>query len=231
MSRSTHHEVSKGKILITGVLLAFSLVLFSASSATAACNKFGRGKDCQQPTPAPQGFSKVNVTGDNADSGSEPLDCTSGAGNTSAGGSYACVPPTDMYLSTIRFTGIFANKNWDLCHALDSGAILHPEDFSYGWLDDCADGTCAVAVNMAFSGAGVEARTGGKADKLNVVMSTTLATEVSPDPFGPPRQKQLMVINQINLDFIKSASGRSVGTCAWYSDLSGDQITVVSFGD
>jgi hypothetical protein len=70
---------------------------------------------------------------------------------------------------------------------------------------------------MSFSGADVEAETNGKADELNVTLYTTIAPPMGTgDPFWG--RKQTMLFDRIQLDFIRSSTGRAIGSCMWYAD-------------
>lgn len=228
------------KFLVAGLLASSIVVLLASSSAMAACNKFGRGKDCQQPTPTPPGFTEAWLYSSNFDSGFDPLSCASGA-NTTASGNYFCAAPLpEALLSTRTLTGIFAQKNWDLCHALDPadgrfGVLLTPDTVSYGWTDSCADALCATEFRMTFSGADVAAETNGKADLMNVTLHATIAPPAGTgDPFNG--RKQTMLFDRVQLDFFRSNNGRGVGSCMWYMDIlnfSGDfaQGKAVSHGN
>ena len=205
-------------------VLAFSmLALLASPSAMAACNKFGRGKDCAQPTPTPPGFTEAYLYSSNFDSGFDPLLCASGA-NTTAGGNYSCAAPLpEVLLSTRALTGIFAQKNWDLCHALDPidgrfGVLLTPDALSYGWTDSCSDGLCATEFRMSFSGEDVEAATNGKAGLMNVTLHAAIAPPTGTgDPFRD--RKQTMLFDRVQLDFFRANNGREVGSCVWYMDI------------
>lgn len=236
----THKITSSFRILGAAVLASSMLALLAAPSAMAACNKFGRGKDCQQPTPTPPGFTEAWLYSSNFDSGFESLSCASGA-NTTASGNYSCAAPLpEVLLSTRTLTGIFAQKNWDLCHALDPadgrfGVLLTPDTVSYGWTDSCADALCATEFRMAFSGDDVAAETNGKADLMNVTLHATIAPPAgTDDPFNG--RKQIMLFDRVQLDFFRSNNGREVGSCMWYMDIlnfSGDfaQGKAVSHGN
>lgn len=230
----THHHRSNFRFLVAALLAASMFVLLASPSAMAACNKFGRGKDCAQPTPTPPGFTEAYLYSSNFDSGENPLFCESGPGNTTANGDYSCAGTLpEVYLSTLALTGIFSQKNWDLCHALNpgdgrTGVFLTPDAMSFGWTDSCSDdGLCATEFRMSFSGVDVEAETNGKADELNVILYATIApTSVVDDPFQLPIEKQTMVFDRVQLDFVRSSTGRAVGSCMWYTDtlnFSGNQ--------
>ena len=236
----THKFTSSFRFLAAAVLASSMLALLAAPSAMAACNKFGRGKDCQQPTDTPPGFTEAWLYSSNFDSGFDPMSCASGA-NTTASGNYSCAAPLpEVLLSTRTLTGIFAQKNWDLCHALDPadgrfGVLLTPDTVSYGWTDSCADALCATEFRMAFSGDDVAAETNGKADLMNVTLHATIAPPAgTDDPFNG--RKQIMVFDRVQLDFFRSNNGRAVGSCLWYMDIlnfTGDfaQGKAVSFGE
>ena len=98
-----------------------------------------------------------------------------------------------------------------------------PNQFSYGWLDDCSDGDCAVVASVFFSGSEVEDLTSGIADQLNVSAFGRLYGAFG-DPFAV---NQDVVIERLNLAFSNSPRGRSAGTCDWYSDLSLEDIQMM----
>lgn len=216
-------------VLSIGVLV-LSASMFAASTASAACNKFGRGKDCPQPNPTPPNSTVAELIGSNFDSGTS-MDCSTGI-NTSAGGTYFCAAPPPIFMSTRKFTGIFNKQSWDLCNTLNqadsNGLELIPDEFSYSWLDDCSDGLCQMAVRMVFSGAEVEDATPGNADQMNVILNATIALpEGQLDPFAYAKLGP-MTIDRVDLEFFRSSNGKSAGTCAWFTDLSGLQATFES---
>jgi hypothetical protein len=222
---------SRCRSVLFGSALLLSASLFAASTATAACNKWGRGKDCPQPNPTPPNSTIAELIGSNFDSGTS-MDCESG-NNTSAGGTYFCTAPPSIFMSTRKFTGIFNKQSWDLCNTLNqpdsNGLELVPDEFSYSWLDDCSDGLCQMAVRMVFSGAEVEAVTPGNADRMNVALNATIALPQGiSDPFAYAKLGPI-AIDRVDLEFFRTASGKSAGTCAWFSDLTGSQATFENF--
>lgn len=215
------------KLLAAGSLALVMCALFASPSAMAACNKKGRG-NCPDPTPTLPGFAEAYLLSSKFDSGEFPLMCASASGNTTASGNYFCDAPMDeIFLSTRTLTGIFAQKNWDLCHALDptdgrAGVVLMPDEVSYGWTDECGDAQCGTEFRMSFSGLDVEAETNGKADQLKV----TLFADIFPpsgttDPFryDPSHKNQPMEFNRIQLEFFRGNNARAVGSCMWYTDV------------
>lgn len=216
------------KLLACGSLALVMCALFASPGAMAACNKKGRG-NCPEPTPTPPGSTFAELYSSNFDSGE--YECsTAGNANTTLSGNYYCDTDTsvdDVYLSTRTLTGNFAQKNWEICHALDptdgrSGVFLAPDDVWYGWTDDCGDALCDVEFRMSFSGVDVLGETSGKADQLNVTLFATIAPpRGTTDPFryDPNRKNQPMQFDRIQLEFFRSSNGRSVGTCMWYTDV------------
>jgi len=212
------------KLLATGSLVLVMCAVFASPSALAACNKKGRGKDCAQPSPTPPGFTEAYLYSSNFDSGEDPLLCSAAAGtNTTNSGNYFCaLPVEEVFLSTRMLTGNFAQKNWDLCHALDptdgrAGVLLMPDEVSYGWTDACAEGLCGTEFRMFFSGDDVDAETNGKADQMKVTLSGSILTdEGTEDPFRVG--KKIMLFDRVLLEFFRSSNDRAVGSCMWYTD-------------
>jgi len=226
MSSFTIRESSCIKVIFAGVLLAFLSATFLASSASAACSKSGKGAGCQQRSDVPDNQTSAGLLGSELATSAE-MSCGSGA-NTTASGNYFCdgaLPSVSM--STEHMTGLFSRRFWEICRTFSqpgsAGTSLIPDQFSYGWLDDCSDGDCVAEVRMSFSGTQLATLTAGNADQLHVSLFGRIYG-ASGDPFAVDQD---IVIERVNLKFSDSASGKATGTCDWYSDLNLQNIQVM----
>jgi hypothetical protein len=78
-----------------------------------------------------------------------------------------------------------SQRNAGMCGIMDTASGLDPsargpflstpDEFSYGWTDNCTDGGCNVEVSMAFSGQDVIDLTEGRSDQLVIVMRASVA--------------------------------------------------------
>lgn len=108
-------------------------------------------------------------------------------------------------------------KDGDLCHAMNAG--LHengplesiPDEFSYGWTDDCSEGQCAVEISLHFSGDDVFELSGGRSDQINIIMYTSISDSlVNDDPFT---EVQALSIDIMEAEFNKLGTSRTLVQC------------------
>jgi len=234
MLRFTFRGISPYRTFAAGVLLIVACAVLAPCSAQAGCNQKGKGRDCNVVSSLDSNSSLAAIDGTHFYFESDAwATCASAANNSADSGSYLCSDPPTMFLSTRLLTGIFANRFWDICHSFtpgdgEEGFVLTPDDVSYGWIDDCSDGDCAVEVRAEFSGLDLEDLTDGKADRLNMVMHGKVYDALEADPFA---EDQIVIIDRIGLAFFRPGSDRNAGTCDWYTDLSGAQVILDSLDE
>jgi len=222
------------RIFAAGVLLIAACAIVVPCSAQAGCNQKGKGRDCKGVTSLDSNSSLAAIDGTHFYFDADALlKCTSAATNTADSGAYFCSDPPDLFMSTRMMTGMFARRFWDICHTFlpgdgENGFLLTPDAVSYGWIDDCSDGDCAIELQAEFSGLDLEALTHGDADRLNMVMHGKVYDALEADPFA---QDQIVIIDRIGLAFFRPGSDRSAGTCDWYTDLSEDQVGLYSLDE
>ncbi len=220
--------------ILGGFILTLVMCMFIAPAAMA-CNAKGKGKDCPPLNPPALGDSLVVLTGllvHDIDFGHAARTCNSGQDISNASGDYHCdvTPDNDIIMNTQGLTVIFNKKNQRICNSfaflgLGEPAELSMDDgsFNYGWTDDCSNG-CSIEVRMTFSGDQILDATDSKADSLDVVMTGTIDTAI-PDgnPFLPD---QNIFIETMDFNFKKPGSGRTAGSCMFYTNpaLTSPQI-------
>jgi len=229
MSSFTIRESSSIKFVIAGLVAAtvFAVVFASNAWAGSGCSKSGKGKGCEQVSIVASHQTGAALLGSNIATASE-LGCESDAGNMTTGGNYSCKGDLPLVsISTAELNGLFSRRYWEICRTFSNpataGVDLAPDQFSYGWLDDCSDGDCAVEATVSFSGSELLDITSGSADQLVVSAYGRIYGTLS-DPFA---ENQEVVIERLNLAFSKSTTGRSTGTCDWYSDLNLEDIQMM----
>lgn len=241
MLNLTHKNTSRITRILGGFILTIVMCMFIAPGAMA-CNAKGKGKDCPPLNPPTEGHSVVVITGSlvhDYDSENVARPCGSGQNISNASGDYHCdvAPYNDIVMNTQGLTVIFNKKNQRICNSfafpgLGEPAILTMDNgsFNYGWTDDCSDG-CSIEVRMTFSGDQIFDATDGKADSLDVVMTGTIDA-ATPDG-NPFLQAQDILIETMDFDFKKPGSGRTAGSCMFYTNpaLTFAQIQFTSVDD
>lgn len=227
MSLFTIRESSSIKSLAAKVLLALVFAIFFASNASAGCSKSGKGRSCDQDSTVASNQTSAALVGSKFSTASE-LSCNSSPGNMTTSGNYLCAGGLPaVTISTSELSGLFSRRYWEICRTFNqpgtAGVALVPNQFSYGWLDDCSDGDCAVVASASFSGSELEGLTSGTADQL-VVSAYGRLYDASADPFA---ENQDVVIERLNFAFSNSTTGRKAGTCDWYSDLNLEDIQMM----
>ena len=234
------------RYFIFSMFMTVLLALLVAPGAMAGC-KNGKGK-CKNPpipdnTSASHGSSTAvfHPDGNMHVEGSGYLRCGTGAAElTVANGDYFCdTPLPEFYISTASFTGHFNKKFTDICGSLGNTtepgdqnfAILTPYEFSYGWRDDCTDGSCRIEISMKFSGSDIFTETEGEADQLSIVISGaawdfTLAEDEANPFYG---QDILVDVDSATLEFGLTGKKRSVGLCPFGVDKNDENQSVTFF--
>jgi len=202
-----------------------------APAAMAGCAN-GKGK-CNNPPPDPTpvsaGFSTASfdIQGNMHVEDGGYLSCNTGVDPTVANGEYHCVGPDDgplpeFHISTASFTGLFNNKYREICGYLGNTtqpdhhnfAMLAPYEFSYGWRDDCTDGSCRIEISMMFSGAQVSAVTQNEADQLSIVIGGWIYPTLEENEANPFHLQEVFVgIDSATLEYGLTGKKRSVGFC------------------
>lgn len=223
-----YHSAPRKALLLT---VSLGMAALLTAPGVMAC-KPGKGK-CPLPNPAPEGFSlafldSANIHIEGLEPGEyEELVCQSEAGATTSSGNYNCnVNGLEVHILTGKFTGDFNKKFWDLCHTFhhvthgDAG-LMTPTYFSYGWLDDCTDGNCAIAVRFAFEGQAVLDETFGEADQLSVEM--TGMWQPGGDPLNATNpfvgEDPAVEIDTVYLEFGNTGQKRLAAACNWNVSL------------
>ncbi len=227
----TRPNTSRITRILGGFILILVMSMFIAPGAMAGCNKKGKGKDCPDPGPDPNppapGNSLVAFTGsliqDYSNPGDVDRDCATETGISNASGNYNCMVAgrPDVSMNTQGLTALFKKSHRTICNSfatglLDPPAVLSPDaGFSYGWTDDCTDGSCAVEVRVTFSGSQILAATSDKADSLDVVMTGTIDT--TGDDGNPFLLDQDVFIDNMEFNFKKPGRNRTAGRCMFYT--------------
>ena len=237
---------------IFGLLMTAFLALFVAPEAMAGCAN-GKGK-CKKNPPPPDttiitpGSSTAffDVEGNIHIEDGGDLSCGTGADLTVANGDYFCGGPggignplPEFHISTASFTGLFNNKYREICSYLGNTpqpgdhnfAILTPDEVSYGWRDDCTDGSCRIEISMKFSGPDILAETENTADQLSIVIGGWIEPTLEDDEANPfYMQEALVEVDRATLEFGLTGKKRGVGLCPFGVDKKdGNQsVTFVS---
>ena len=223
---------------IFGLLMTAFLALFVAPEAMAGC-KNGKGK-CNSPPPPDNttitpGSSTASFDGEgnmHIEKDGGYVSCGTGADLTVASGDYFCDGPDgsslpEFHITTASFTGHFNKKYREICSYLGNTpqpgdhnfAKLTPDEVSYGWRDDCTNGSCRIEISMKFSGQDIRTETDNKADQLSIVLSGTAYPQLDGDEANPFYMQEVYVdIDSATLDFGLTGKRRSVGLCPFSVD-------------
>jgi len=224
-------------LVLTALLLG---CLLAAPDAFGGCNKWGKGKDCSpNPNPIVPGSAIIQID-DVApcmcvkehpmpEMWMGSMSCESGANISNTEGEYYCdVQPLDVVvLVTHHMSMNFNQKYAKICNSLsfDNVSVGHPDEVSFGWTEDCYDGTCGMDMNMAFSGPRLLELTDGASDALSLVLHGTIETVPggNGNPFTVPQD---IGFDSADLVFLKPGSTKIAGICTLYMD--GTQILSVT---
>lgn len=224
MNVRTHNRFSTSIKFITAISLVFLLALFAMPSAFAGkpggdnC-KPNKHKICPPPEPFPGGedpntsgrFENENFFFFNSDDINfvkAGLDFDSG--DFVMEGSSPEIFIDSRYLNKLQLKG---PPNSTLCRAFEDNAVgLFADSFSYGWVDNCTDGSCAVELRLSFS-QGISELTNGESDQLDFVMHATIDdTGNAANPFAEPQD---LLLYQTEVSFKKPGTTRTAVQCRW----------------
>ena len=249
--KSARFVLKVPKYFIFGVLMTAFLALFLAPEAMAGC-KNGKGRCKNPPPPDNTTASSGSSTASFDDEGNmhiedgSYLSCVTGTDLTVASGDYFCNGPDgslpEFHIKTASFTGLFNKKYRKICGYLSDTpqpgthnfAKLTPDEVSYGWRDDCTNGSCRIEISLKFSGEEILTETDNDADQLSIVLSgwadpyPTLKEDEA-NPFY--KQKEVFVdVDSATLEFGLTGKRRSVGLCPFGVDKNDDyqSVTFVS---
>jgi hypothetical protein len=110
-------------------------------------------------------------------------------------------------LSKLQVKG---KPNSTICRTMEGNTtVLFPEEFSYGWTDDCTDDGCAVEIRFSFSGMGF--LTDGLSDQADFVMHAVID---NPDGYANPFfVDQDLSIYMFEVDYKKPGTSRTLAKC------------------
>jgi hypothetical protein len=104
-----------------------------------------------------------------------------------------------------------------LCRKIEDDTVLFAETYSYGWVDDCRDGDCAIEIRLSIGGPGslseeaILALSDGKSNQVDFVFhSVIMGTE--PNPFTEPQD---IPIHRTVADFKKTGTTRTLVKCEY----------------
>jgi len=243
MNGNSSRLVQKGpRYFIFGMFMTLLLALFLAPGAMAGC-KNGKGK-CKNPPPDPTPASNGTSTAFFDKDGnihvehSGELSCNTGADLTVANGDYFCNDPlAEFHITTASFTGLFSKRYREICGYFGNTsqlgdhnfAMLTPDEFSYGWRDDCTNGSCRIEISIKFSGPEIMGKTQNKADQLSIVLSGW-AEETPVDDANPFYLEDVIIdVDSATLEFGLTGKRRSVGLCPFRVDKNDENQSVTFY--
>lgn len=226
MLKTAHQPLHPVRFLACILVIVVTAVLL-APDALAACNKKGKGKDCNL-TPVPPGDAVFQVIDDHPcmctgfprpEFEAPPMVCHSGQ-NTFQSGEYGCdlTGLETVAMMTHHMVMVSNRKSTQICNSLafDPSEPGTPDSVAMSWTDDCSDGSCGLEVSMDFSGEEVMSFTGGAADTMSLVLYGEMQTGAGfgGDPFAVP---QSVAIESIDVLFTRPGSTRIAGMCTFYT--------------
>jgi hypothetical protein len=225
----TASQGHSSKQFLSTVLLVLLAGLFFAPSAMSGkpqpgtCSgKYRNDPSCSpNPNPPPAGWASVFFD-DTSEFfyenkrlyGGESGFCQSAAsGNTTASGTYDCFDVGDIHVKATEVSMLFNNKYRTICTSYNQGTTLAVDSLTFGWTDDCADGSCGVEIQVSSSAPVIYTATGGAADRLDLVLNGTIEGSTEPNPFVNIADVD---ITSIDMVFWKPQSTRIAGLCTAY---------------
>ena len=205
-------------ILLAGLFFAPSAM--SGKPAPGTCSgKFRNEPNCS-PSPNPPPYGEASVFFDDINPifaekkrlyGGESGFCESAAsGNTTASGTYNCADVGDIHVKAAEVTMLFNNKYRTICTTYNQGTTLTVDSLTFGWTDDCTDGSCGVEIQVSSAAPVIYTATGGAADRLDLVLNGTIEGSTGPNPFVEIADVD---ITSIDMVFWKPQSTRIAGVC------------------
>jgi hypothetical protein len=104
----------------------------------------------------------------------------------------------------------------ELCRLLEDDIMLYAEAYSYGWVDDCRDGDCAIEIRFTIGGPGSISGTDilefsdGKSNQIDIVMHSVIMDSTDPNPFMVARD---IPISRTVAEFKKTGTSRTLVKC------------------
>lgn len=223
------HNHTRYRQAVAAFILIFIASLFLAPAAFAGCkNNKGKCNQPPNPTPASPGNSIAYFDDSNIhlEEGGAFLECNSEVGNIAGSGSYFCTGENSgalplVHLTTLGFTGLYSNKDEEDCKALQykvfrddhAYAMLEPDTFTYGWVDDCTDTSCRIEIKIAFSGPEILEETGVDADEMTVILGGVIVDTPVDEPNPFLRRTVEVWADGATIEYRQSGRKRAVAVC------------------
>jgi len=219
------HNIFSGPRGVVAVLLVVCLSVFVASPAFAQCKTHGRNKTpCINPLEGVDSYNTAQFSDQYVYMDGAQVFRRSGTSTLQSGDYIEQGVPSLVELATDDLSRASDSKrNAAMCGLLDTASVLDPgangplvstpDEFSYGWSDDCTDGQCLVEVSLSFSGQDVLDLTGGQSDQLVVVMQTTVSSPVGQlEPFLSARK---VSISSMLATYNRAGTSRPLVNCTF----------------
>ena len=119
----------------------------------------------------------------------------------------------DIVIDTAQLSKLQLKGRTEICRQLENNTTgLRPDEFSYGWVDDCTDGDCAVEIRLVFT-QGVSELTEGESDRVDFLMEAVVS---NPDSYHNPFvvEQELRVV-RMQADYKKPGTTRTSARCQW----------------
>ena len=104
----------------------------------------------------------------------------------------------------------------ELCRLLEDDIMLYAETYSFGWVDDCRDGDCAIEIRLTIGGPGsmsgpeILEFSDGKSNQIDIVMHSVIMDSIDPNPFMVARD---IPISRTVAEFKKTGTSRTLVKC------------------
>lgn len=224
MNISIHQSVTRPRGVVF-VLLAVCLALFMASSAAAQdCKPKGRNKTpCINPLEGVESYNQAQFN-DNFVAMEARTFRRQDTASLVSGDYVEQGAPSWVEIATDNLSrSADAKRHIGMCGIMDTASVLDPDamgpflstpyEFSYGWADNCTDGSCLVEVSMSFSGQDVIDLTSGRSDQLVIVMQAMVANpNENLEPFLAPTK---ISISSMLATYNKIGTSRPLVNCSF----------------
>lgn len=223
--KTTIHQRVAGPHRAFSLLIFLLLALFLAVPAYACHQGKPHGRDktpCRNLLEGIESFNMAEFADDYVDTFGEILFRRQDSATVQAGDYTVFDDPGPIEIATDNLSRLADSKsNAGMCGLMDTADPLDPiakgpfvsapDVFSYGWSDDCTDGSCAVEVSLSFSGPDVVALTGGKSDQMTLVMYGGI--DGAEDVLEPFLDSNKISISALVATYNRIGTARTLVTC------------------
>jgi len=122
-----------------------------------------------------------------------------------------------IWINTSELSTSSKGNSRGLCRKIEDGILFYAEKYTYGWVDDCTDGDCAIEIRLDIGGPNSSSEqdilslSEGKSNQVEFVMhSVIMGTDAN--PFAEDIE---IPIHRAVAEFKKTGTTRTLITCEY----------------